>query len=220
MVLATTLLGLLAYASARTPLRELVPWIPIALLLLLLLTTYSLPRLWPRLNNYAPVDQEGALEEGLSQLAHGSAVETGGSVQTRESRENRDEFPLALVTHCCAQNFQEHQISHMSRSASRLSRFSSAHGSDIDLEPASYQMKRWVSPSRAGVFMNVARAFEDHEYPPMGLPVGSTWPCAHCRSTDERSCSPDSQRADYSPTSARSGSPLLEQDQLANLMDP
>jgi hypothetical protein len=218
MVLATALLGLLAYSSARTPLGELVPWIPIALLLLLLLTTYSLPRLWPNFRDYAPVDQEGALEEGLSQLAHGSTVETGGSVQTCENRENQDESPL--VTHCCEQSFQEHQISHMSRSASRLSRFSSVHGSDIDLEPMSYPLKRWVSPSRAGVFMNVARAFQDHEYPPMGLPAEPTWPCAHCRGADERSSSPGTQRADYSPTSARSGSPLLEQDQSSNLMDP
>jgi hypothetical protein len=218
VVPAAALLGLAAYSSARTPLRELVPWMPLALSLLLLLTTYSLPRLWPNFMESAQVDQQLALEEGLFQLPHGANEDTIRSVQIREGYEPRDQYHM--VTRCCDRAIQEHQVCHMSRSASRVSRFSSLHESDVDLnEPLSYPLTRRVSPSRPSVFKNIDQAFEDAESQSSRFPVRSGWSCRHCRGNEGCLSSQDTQAA-YWPSTAASGALLLEQDVSSTLIDP
>jgi hypothetical protein len=218
VVPAAALLGLAAYSSARTPLRELVPWMPIALSLLLLLTTYSLPRLWPNFKESVNVDQQIALEEGLFRVPRGADEDTIRSVQTREGYEPRDQFHME--THCCDRGIQEHQVCHMSRSASRVSRFSSLHESDVDLnEPLNYPLTRRVSPSRPSVFKNIDQAFEDAESQSSGLPVRSSWSCRHCRGDEGCSSSQDTQAA-HCPSTTTSGSLLLEQDVSSILIDP
>ena len=160
-----TLFGLAAYSSARTPLYDLVPWIPMALCLFLMVTAYSLPYFLPRFG-ITPTDRamhnQIALEDGLRYLDEDLEVEPG-SIQAMESLPEQEESPMLA-------RFDEHEISNMSRSESRLSRFTSHSDSDIDLEDnmqtANVSLHRMVSSSREGYCMSgLPQTSSDSGYP-------------------------------------------------------
>lgn len=227
MVPLAALLGLVAYSSARTPLKDLVPWLPIGLLLLLLLTTYSLPLFWPNFEGYVSIERQTSLEDGPSQPPWGSIEAALGSIQACESCGS--DHRSILMTGYRQHGFLEHQISHMSRSTSPLSRFSSVRDSDIDPnEPASYPLCQRISQSTAEILLNPPQTLPQPESQSqsVAIPIRPSRPCLAHRANDERSSDEDNIRS-FSPVtkavrcssaSARSESPLLEQDVPGNFI--
>jgi hypothetical protein len=125
-----SLLGLGAYASSRTPLSDLIPWIPVILSILLLLTVYSLPLLWLEYGSYLPISQQISLEDGLSELSGRSDEAMLDS--TRTSDNSGTDHRSSRGSLFCEQCHREHQVSHMTRSTSPP--ISSVRGSEIDLD--------------------------------------------------------------------------------------
>ena len=125
-LVAATLLGIAAYSSARTSLTELVPWLPLALCLFLLLTVY----LFPKLGDSLRVDNEvqNAMEEGLSSGFYGTPVEPG-SVQLEEWIPSRQWSPEI-------NNWIEHNLSHVGGRDDQPapSETMSTRESDVDLD--------------------------------------------------------------------------------------
>lgn len=202
MIPIATLLGLVAYSSARTPLTELVPWMPIAFSLLLLLTSYSLPRFCSNFDDYIPLHQQTSLEDGPSQSRYGSSVATLGSGrQTCSTHGSRDgPPPLADWPERC---LREYQVAHMSRSTTHMSQLPSVHESDIDLNesmslPTPQRVSQWTT-----LLPNTAQP--GPELQAAGMPPTSTYLSRDGPSTSS------TEDAQCPSTSARSGSPLLEQ---------
>lgn len=130
MLPIAALLGLGAYASSRTPLRDLISWIPVILSILLLLTVYSLPLLCSEFGSYSPISQQISLEDGLSELSGRSDEAMPDSIRASES--SGSDHRSSPGSPFCEQCHREHQISHMYRSASPP--VSSVRGSEIDLD--------------------------------------------------------------------------------------
>jgi hypothetical protein len=142
---AATFLGLAAYSSARTSLKELVPWLPPALCLFVLLTVYFFPKLRQTSsgNNGTP----NAMEEGRSFGFYGTPVEPG-SVQSDEDNRSHQWNPEV-------NRWLGHDTSYaggIGRPASRQSGLLSNRGSDIDLDDSQsvprLSSQIVVSPSR------------------------------------------------------------------------
>lgn len=219
MVPVAGLLGLAAYSSARTPLKDLVPWLPVGLSLLLILTTYTLPHFWPTFNDSGPVDHHILLEEGLTSFADGSDVGSTDSIPRFQDFDNQDGSPRGIP--CREHSTQDHHVSHMSRPASRSCTLSSVHDSEHILRGLpDTALKRWLNTSRAREYMDANRVFPDPTFHCSGLPVGSGHPCCHCHGQNWQSSSPGTQAADCPSKSTESTSPLPEQDRERDLMDP
>ena len=209
MLPVATLFGLATYSSARTPLKDLVPWMPIVLSLFLLLTAYTLPRFWPRSDyqGYSPINREISLEDGHSQRSRGSSRATPWHVQTRENSRSREGSPIMVQyrPHWCPHWFQEHQVSHMSRPTSRSLRFpSEQRDSDIDL--SEHPLTGQESPSTEDILFSLPQA----EFPSADLPLGSVWSSRDMNGEEDRSSSADSQAVHYTSTPGRLESPLHE----------
>lgn len=131
-LVAATFLGLAAYSSARTPLKELVPWLPIALCLFILLTVFFFPKVRRIFNGGGGDEPQFAMEEGRAlRFAHsiGTSVEPG-SIQSEE--DNRSQQQSLNVAH-----WIDHETSHMRGvdwSTSQQDTRLSTRGSDIDLD--------------------------------------------------------------------------------------
>ena len=230
MIPMATFLGLAAYSSAHTPLRELVPWMPVGLSTLLLLTAYSLPRFWPNFEGYAPVDRQISLEDGLFQPPVGSNEAILDSSQAFESP--RSDHGSSSRIALCEQGSRELQVSHMSRSTSPSSRLLSVHDSDIDLdEPTPYPFAQWVSYPTARILRNLPQTVSQSESQVTGIPMVSIRSCRDCPANDEashsgndqrsqRSSSPGSQAGQCDSTSARSEMALLGQNVPGSFTTP
>lgn len=139
-----TLLGLAAYSSARTPLRDMVSWIPLFICLLVLLTVFFLPRLYQTLQG---ADPNISMEEGHA----GFILDHFGEPMETTSRRGSHRGGRLRETH-----FRELDISNMGRPTSRLSNALSIHESDIDLQDSAEIMRialrRMVGPIRNNHF--------------------------------------------------------------------
>ncbi|KAG4432751.1 hypothetical protein IFR05_011756 [Cadophora sp. M221] len=120
--------GIAAISSARSSLKELTPWIPIALCLLNLLTAFSLPRLYQAFKDPGPeeaMEAMEAMEEGRANELRGPI---GVAIPVR-----LDEGYRPMETSLEMDQLLILNISKMGRPESRLSRGFSVHDSDIDL---------------------------------------------------------------------------------------
>ncbi|KAE8442843.1 hypothetical protein EG329_002815 [Mollisiaceae sp. DMI_Dod_QoI] len=142
-----TFLGFAAYSSARTPLPDLVPWIPMVVWLFVLLTVYFLPKAHGICTR--PIDHYTAMEEGRGYHFRRFPVENQrGEIDSRNHLRN-DSLELS--------GWRSHDVTGMDhRSALELLEGLSTHESDIDLqehsEAAAVALRRVVSMSRAGLF--------------------------------------------------------------------
>jgi len=147
------LLCLAAFGLAGTSMREFIADIPIALCLFILITAYSLPRLFPSLMEPSHLEYQIALEEGLLPSIIG-LPRGPGSIQTIDDSHIRD-GPLM------DRFLQEQGFPYLTRSPSPRLRMPSIHGSDIDLEenmePVAIALRRWVSPTRAEAFSGLSK---------------------------------------------------------------
>lgn len=206
MIPVATILGLAAYSSARTPLRELVPFMPIALSLLLLLTSYSLPRFSSNGEGYIPLHQEISLEDGPSEPTYGSNIATSWPRrQSGATHGSGDEVPL--VPDMCGQC--DLQFAHMSRSTSRLSQLRSLHESSIDLNEPLSQLTPQLVSRWATLVPNALQG--GSEFQTIGMFTGSTYHCRGCHGGFEGPSTSSTDCAQCPSASARSESPLLEQ---------
>lgn len=208
-LVAATFLGFAAYSSARTTLKELVPWLPLALALFVLLTVYF----FPKLRQLFSRDSETliAMEEGQGYPLYGTPVEPG-SVQSDEDIRSRQR---SLEV----DRWLEYDISHVGgigRPASRHSGRLSTRESDIDLDDsqsvARLVAQRMVSPSRQTYnISNLPRTalesgFSTQRPTAMAPPSQLNQP----RDYQQRSLSPESIVVEGpSSTSAESERPLL-----------
>ena len=162
-LVAATFLGLAAYSSARTSLKELVPWLPLALCLFVLLTVYFFPKLKQSLSGNNEV--QNSMEEGRTRGFYGTPVEPG-SIQSEEEIQRGRWSPQV-------NQWLEHDTSHAGGrdierpgSSGRLS----AHQSDIDLDdrqtvPRLFS-QRMVSPGRQSYNMSsLPRTTSDSGFP-------------------------------------------------------
>jgi hypothetical protein len=162
-LVAAAFLGLAAYSSARTSLKELVPWLPLALCLFVLLTVYFFPRLRQSLSGNN--EEQISMEEGRTRGFYGTPVEPG-SIQSEEEIQSRRWNPQ--VDH-----WLEHDTSHTGGrdierpgSSGRLS----ARQSDIDLDdrqtvPRLFS-QRMISPGWQVYNMsNLPRTASDSGFP-------------------------------------------------------
>jgi hypothetical protein len=192
MLPIAALFGLAAFSSARTPLGDLVPWMPMVLSIFLLLTAYTLPRFWTHNQGYSAVgnsDEDVSLEEGRSHQYRGSSRPMSGYVQTREHYQSREGSPV--IGQYWPPWFRQHQVSHMSRPTSGLSGFASEHDSDIDLHelPLSQQ----GSPPTEMLYA--------------GLPMRPIWRSRASTEDEEEISSADSQEVHHTSMSGRCESP-------------
>ena len=204
-LVAATFLGLAAYSSARTPLKELVPWLPTALCLFILLTVYFFPKLRNSLRGDHGTHID--LEDGRPFGYHGTPVEPG-SIQSDQDFHNRHQS-LGV------NRWLDYDISFtggIGRQESPHSRGPSARESDIDLEDrqsvARIVAQRMISPSRPGYNTgNLPQTASENGVPSQGFPTAGS-----CQSRDYRQCSlsPESIVVEGpSSTSAASERPLL-----------
>jgi hypothetical protein len=179
-------------------LKELLPWIPIAVSLFVYLTTYSMPRLLPFFMEPTPVDYQVELEEGTLHPYNESSVEAG-SIQTLEDYQNREESPMMARYH--NESFVNLQVSHMDRGAASNSSVPSTHGSDIVLDDQGHvnlAPRRCVSPTGGAIFTSPPKTSSETGYPTPRFAAGSSEPF--------RLENIDIQQ----PSSAESETPLLE----------
>lgn len=219
MLPISTLFGLATYSSARTPLRDLVPWMPIVLSLFLLLTTYTLPRFWPGpdYQGYSPIDRESSLEEGHSQQSRRSSRSASRHDPARENYESHEGFPIMTQyrPQWFPQWFREHQVSHMSRPTSRSSRFpTEERDSDIDLHE--YPLPGRESPSIQELLFNPGQPLAQQEFQSTDLPRESAWRSPASYGEEDRSSSADSHIAQCNSTPGRSESPSPEDNRPDN----
>jgi hypothetical protein len=146
-LVAVTFFGLAAYSSARTPLKELIPWLPTALCLFILLTVYFFPKLRQSLRG--DNGTQIAMEEGRAFGYHRTPVEPG-SIQSEEDIRSRNQS-LDVA------RWLEYDTAHaggIGQPASRQFGALSVRESDIDLEDrqsvARIVAQRMISPTRPG----------------------------------------------------------------------
>jgi hypothetical protein len=216
MLPVAALLGLAAYSSARTPLGDLVPWMPMVLSIFLLLTAYTMPRFWTHYQGYSAVgnsDQDVSLEEGRSRQYCGSSRAMSGHVQTREPYLQREGSPV--MGQYRPPWFRQHQVSHMTRPASRLSRFQSEHDSDIDLHE--FPLPQQGSPPTEMLF-DPLQVLDPPNFP-AGLPMRPIW-SRELTENEEEMSSADSQEVHHTSTSGRCESPLSEDNDSNHFFNP
>jgi hypothetical protein len=207
-LVGVTFLGLAAYSSARTPLKELVPWLPTALCLFILLTVYFFPKLRQSLRGGNGI--QIAMEEGRPFGYHGTPVEPG-SIQSEEDIRSR--YHSLEVNRWL--EYDTAYAGGMGRPASRHSAGLSTRESDIDLEDrqsvARIVAQRMISPSRPGYNMNnVPQTASENGFPSQRFAqAGSS---NQPRDYRPRSLSPESIVVEVpSSTAAESERPLLGQ---------
>ena len=206
-LVAATFFGLAAYSSARTSLKELVPWLPLAVCLFVLLTVTLFPKLRQSLSG--DNGTQIAMEEGRLPGFYGSLVEPG-SVQSEEDTNIHQWNPDVEI-------WLEHDISYTGGADRLTSPGRLSHrGSDIDLDDrqsvARFVAKRMVSPSRQAYNINsLSQITPDNGFPTQrfaatGLGSRLDQPRAPC----QRSSSPESILVECpSSTSAASEMALL-----------
>ncbi|RFU32444.1 hypothetical protein B7463_g3863, partial [Scytalidium lignicola] len=197
-------LGIVAFSSARTSLKELVPWMPAIVSLFLFLTVYFGPILKAFISGDNP-DEDMTLEEGSYYSLNGEP----GSLRSL----NNSIVPRN-GSFSVANQWLQHDISHMSRSEFSFPDHS-PHSSDIDLNEGLASCivtaQRMASPIRA--------AFQSGAIPQSPPPFGN--PDSHfpdlplTRSEPESSDQlhlPGTEVAQHSPSSSatsNSTEPLL-----------
>jgi hypothetical protein len=206
---AVTFLGLAAYSSARTSLEELVPWLPTALCLFVLLTVYFIPKLRQTLNG--DYGNQIAMEEGCSPGFYGTPVEPG-SVRSQMSIRTRQQSPEV-------ERWLTQDTSHMGcgigRPASRNSGRQSIRDSDIDLDDTSsvtrIVVQRMVSPSRPGYNINnLPQIASESGFPSQRFATAGPSQSSQPKDHYPRSLSLESVAVEgLSSTSAESERPLL-----------
>lgn len=150
------LLGLAAFSSSHTPLKESIPFIPIWLTALLLITTYSLPRLWTYVHAISPIDPQDSLEGGQLHPHDGpNGAAINSPLASESSRSNPDASSTATLSHGFS---QDHETSHMLRSLSLSSGSSRVPGSQIDFNDIlPTPVAQWVWQAREDLPWNTAR---------------------------------------------------------------
>ncbi|KAH9220307.1 hypothetical protein DL95DRAFT_456458 [Leptodontidium sp. 2 PMI_412] len=199
-LILAAIFGIAAFSSARSSLKELTPWIPIALCLLYLLTAFSLPRLHEAFKDPVP---EVDMEEGHSNAFRGptGVPRSVRSDELHRPRERSLEMDQLLILN----------IAEMGRPESRLSRGFSVHDSDIDLndyaQTAGIALRRMVSPSRENYIPRTSSHGALHTYF-SGYPQGflANRPSSDHTSQDmnysQRSSSPESLGSQTSQSSS------------------
>ncbi|KUJ18550.1 uncharacterized protein LY89DRAFT_732109 [Mollisia scopiformis] len=194
-----TFLGFAAYSSARTPLMDLVPWLPMIVWLFVLLTVYFLPRL--RELFAQPLDPEDAMEQGRHHPVHRIPLDDV-RIQPNVNRPGND--PMEL----------EEWLRGMDRnSVPGLPDDLSTQGSDIELPQHSEAMavawRRAVRMGRQGLMTGgLSQTSSDTPYPHnLNVDVHG----GHFQNSDDRFNSPSLSPAASSLPSigAESDTPLL-----------
>ncbi|KAH8814937.1 hypothetical protein F5884DRAFT_746514 [Xylogone sp. PMI_703] len=141
-------LGIGAYSSARTTLKELVPWMPIIICLFLLLTVSFGPLIKSFITRDDD-DENATLEEGTRYPLNTVPRPLGSP--PRSHRSGNEPSPLANY-------LMDHEVSHMTRSEWRFPN-RSQHSSDInlsdELESHFVAARRALSPSRAPLYAEI-----------------------------------------------------------------
>ena len=159
-LVAATFLGLAAYSSARTSLKELVPWLPTSLCLFVLLTVYFIPTIREALNTEETT--QISMEEGRSFIFPATPVEPGSVQSEGETMSRQQSLDM--------QRWLSYDISFMGRPESLYSGGQSSPESNIDLEEA-YRLprivaQRMVSRSQPGYTVSsLLRTSSDSNFP-------------------------------------------------------
>jgi hypothetical protein len=196
-----TILGLTA-SSASKDLKELIPWMPPALALLLLLTVFFLPKIRQAPNQLN--DFLYAMEEGRSRRYRILPTEEG-SVRTEGHFRSRNES-LEMDRQLLDLNVS--QMDH--RPPSRFTERSSFYGSEIDLNEhiphTQIAIGRMVGHSRAGyLHTGLSEASSDTRHSQAYAATGHIHPFHVAMEDSPRSPPPESMVVN-SPSSASAGS--------------
>ncbi|CZR50191.1 uncharacterized protein PAC_00063 [Phialocephala subalpina] len=157
-----TFLGLAAYSSARTPLPELIPWMPLVVWSFVMLTVYFLPKVHGFFVRPILINPENAMEEGRYEFPRfpAEAVHSYPDLRIHSGGGNLEMMTLL-----------DHALTGIDPyPACGLMDGLSSHESDIDLqeqpEAVVVALRRGVSIARAGFFTGgLSESSSDGPYP-------------------------------------------------------
>lgn len=143
-----TFLGLAAYSSARTPLPELIPWMPLVVWSFVMLTVYFLPKAHRFFTRPILINPEHAMEEGRYDFPRFPAEAVHSYPDLRSHSGGGSLEMMTLLDHALT-GIDPY-------SACGLLDGHSSHESDIDLqeqpEAVAVALRRGVRIARAGYF--------------------------------------------------------------------